>query len=695
MTDINKNFKVKNGLETPTISVDSTATFTKGVQATTGLAVGGNSLDADGRAKIIYNSTLSATAILGNYSAGTEGPVLLRAFGQNRTGGTSSTGAQPSYLAEGARGTGASPLAPTSAQLVALFGSGGYDGNKWTSDYETTSTNTLLNPGSLFWFASEAWTNALGSGAMTATNVGTGMGITVQPNGFRMDVNSRQRLLQTTWTAGSANTPPVLNIGLGNGANSTPTLTNAAGTVQHTGYGRSDLFIVNGSFNTFGATQSANGVQFTGEISGTTLTVTAMADASQTLSVGQRIYSNASGAWGSILTATTITALGSGTGGTGTYTVSQSQTVASGTLYAGNDNQSYNFGPYNIITGSRRSGASGRRNSLKANDLIGGYIFRGLTADNSTSAGSDVGGMYAYAMENYTGSARGSRLDFVVVNSGTNATSVPLSLSSELSSITTKQFRYLVDGFNVYDSTSIWPMINANTGTTTFYADQFELRDALQTLHLKVNASDPADPTISLRPNDIEVIAVSTVSGITVSENIVPNANHTISLGTANTAEFDQIHYNRTFGSFLNTATITPAAADTAYILPLDTTTTSSNTTLGNTGTVTITKAGHYNVQFSLQLANADNGTDHTFNVWLRKNGSDFGNSNTQFTVIKNGYNVAALNLVEYFAANDTFELMYAVSDTDITIAGIASQASPYVRPATPSAIVTVVPVGA
>lgn len=694
MTDINKNFKVKQGLETPTITVDSTATFSKGIKTAAVLSVGGAPLDSNGKSLTIYNSTLSATAIIGNYDAGTEGPVLLRAFGQNRTGGTSSTGAQPSYLAEGARGTGASPLAPTFGQLVALFGSGGYDGNKWTSDYETTSTNTLLNPGSLFWYSSEAWTNALGSGSTTATNVGTGMGITVQPTGFRMDVNSRQRLIQTTYTAGSANTPPVLNIGLGNGNNSTPTLTNAAGTVQHTGFGRSDLFIVNGSFTTYGATQSANNVQFTGEISGTTLTVTAMNNESQSLSVGQRIYSNASGAWGSILTATTITALGSGTGGSGTYTVSQSQTVASGTLYAGNDNQSYNFGPYNIITGSRRSSASGRRNSLKANDLIGGYIFRGLTADNSTGVGSDVGGMYAYAMENYTGSARGSRLDFQVISSGTNSSQVPLSLATENSYLTTKQFRYNVNEFNVYDYTQSYPMINANTGTTTFYADTFNLRDALQTLHLSVNASNPADPTISLRPNNTEVIAVSTVSGITVSENIVPNANHTISLGTASTAEFDQIHYNRTYGSFVNTATVTPAAADTAYILPINTTNTASNVTLGNTGTVTITKAGVYNIQFSIQLDNNDN-AEQPFYVWFRKNGSDIVNSNTEYDLLKNSKSVAALNLVDYFAANDTVEIAYAVGNTAITMPYVASTSTPFVRPATPSVILTVVPVGA
>lgn len=60
---------------------------------------------------------------------------------------------------------------------------------------------------------------------------------------------------------------------------------------------------------------------FTGAISGTTLTVSAVA--SGTIAVGQTLV-------GSGITAgTTINALGTGTGGTGTYTVSVSQTVAS------------------------------------------------------------------------------------------------------------------------------------------------------------------------------------------------------------------------------------------------------------------------------------------------------------------------------------------------------------------------------
>jgi len=66
----------------------------------------------------------------------------------------------------------------------------------------------------------------------------------------------------------------------------------------------------------------AGGAVVTGAISGTTLTVSAVA--SGTVAVGQSVGGASSGTY--------ITALGTGTGGTGTYTVNNSQTVASGTL---------------------------------------------------------------------------------------------------------------------------------------------------------------------------------------------------------------------------------------------------------------------------------------------------------------------------------------------------------------------------
>ena len=111
---------------------------------------------------------------------------------------------------------------------------------------------------------------------------------------------------------------------------------------------------------------------------------------------------------------------------------------------------------------------------------------------------------------------------------------------------------------------------------------------------------------------------------------------------------------------------------------------------------ITFSQAGRYNLQFSIQLKNTDNAADHDFDIWLRKNGNDVADSNTQYTIVKNnGKNVAALNLLLNPAANDYFELVYAVSNAAVNIETIAATTTPYVRPRAPGIIVTVVPVGA
>jgi hypothetical protein len=73
-------------------------------------------------------------------------------------------------------------------------------------------------------------------------------------------------------------------------------------------------------------TATIGGASFTGSISGTTLTVTAVA--SGTIAVGQTVTGSG------ITSNTTITALGSGSGAAGTYTVSISQTISSEAMSA-------------------------------------------------------------------------------------------------------------------------------------------------------------------------------------------------------------------------------------------------------------------------------------------------------------------------------------------------------------------------
>ena len=83
---------------------------------------------------------------------------------------------------------------------------------------------------------------------------------------------------------------------------------------------------------TWGGIIADSSVRFTGSISGTTLTVSAVV--SGTLAIGQLITGTGVSASPPGSNATYITALGTGTGGVGTYTVSVSQTVSSTAMNA-------------------------------------------------------------------------------------------------------------------------------------------------------------------------------------------------------------------------------------------------------------------------------------------------------------------------------------------------------------------------
>jgi hypothetical protein len=102
--------------------------------------------------------------------------------------------------------------------------------------------------------------------------------------------------------------------------------------------------------------------------------------------------------------------------------------------------------------------------------------------------------------------------------------------------------------------------------------------------------------------------------------------------------------------------------------------------------------AGVYNVQFSVQFVNTDSNI-HDTDIWMRKNGTNVPDSNSQFSIPNrhggvDGHLIAALNLFIDLAADEYIELMWSTTNTSTTIQYIAAQTGP-VRPATPSVIVT------
>ena len=114
------------------------------------------------------------------------------------------------------------------------------------------------------------------------------------------------------------------------------------------------------------------------------------------------------------------------------------------------------------------------------------------------------------------------------------------------------------------------------------------------------------------------------------------------------------------------------------------------------TGTVTSRLvaglAGLYNIQFSVQLVSTD-ASIHDVDIWFRKNGVNVAESNSQFSVPNkhggvDGHLLGALNFYIDLAAGDDVEIMWATTNSNVTIQYIGPQTSP-TRPGTPSAIVT------
>ena len=108
---------------------------------------------------------------------------------------------------------------------------------------------------------------------------------------------------------------------------------------------------------------------------------------------------------------------------------------------------------------------------------------------------------------------------------------------------------------------------------------------------------------------------------------------------------------------------------------------------------ITFGLAGLYNVQYSVQFVNTG-ANIHDMDIWLRKNGTDVTESNSQFSIPAkhagvDGHLIGALNFFVDVVAGDYIELMWSTSDTAATIQYIGPQTSP-TRPGTPSVIVTV-----
>jgi hypothetical protein len=148
-----------------------------------------------------------------------------------------------------------------------------------------------------------------------------------------------------------------------------------------------------------------------------------------------------------------------------------------------------------------------------------------------------------------------------------------------------------------------------------------------------------------------------------------------------------------TAGTYIVSQTTGTDGSTGTYVVSASQTVASTTITGTCKSKIVADKAGVYNVQFSVQFVNTD-AQIHDADIWMRKNGADVADSNSQFSIPNqhggvDGHLIAALNLFIDLAANEYVELMWRTANTATTIQYIAAQTAP-VRPATPSVIVTV-----
>ena len=146
------------------------------------------------------------------------------------------------------------------------------------------------------------------------------------------------------------------------------------------------------------------------------------------------------------------------------------------------------------------------------------------------------------------------------------------------------------------------------------------------------------------------------------------------------------------YGSFYDTAKQASSAVSSATAIKfsyegLVSSISIQPNTSGQPTKITVLHAGVYSVHYSIQVIKADVGVDEA-SVWIRRNGSAYINTNTNFTISGSGIkNLLSGNYLVDLGANDYIELYFSVKNIISAATGTTAQASPS-RPATPSAYI-------
>jgi hypothetical protein len=555
--------------------------------------------------------------------------------------------------------------------------------------YTISRSQTLFSSGTPGSFA--------GSGTK---NAGSRMLMQYQPTGVKFNGTSRQTILTLTQTA--ANPTNTVNVSgtnvtvplspspgltFGDGAASADNiLTSSDGNTRYNRIGLSNVNFINGALVISSVTQQDT-AGITGYIdngagsAGTTLTVSTVV--SGILSVGQQVYGTGVSQLTRITaqltsaTAALATTTATGTNGTSTITVASATGIAVGQLVIATgvptDTLVINIvGTTVTLNRNLTSGLSATAINFYTAGSTGTYTV--TPSQLVGSSGSPV--TMALGPDNYQ-LAGANQLQIVGARqSGVSGRRQPLKNGDILGTMSMR-------GVNTANATGI--ITNSNLGG-----------------RFTVRATEDFSTTRGGSRFTIETTKAG--AGLTLIENMSTASDSTVfksdaytfqdSAGTNVTG--NNINYNRVYGQWEQDGPINPVAANTSYVFPIGTAVDNNIATVVSTSRITPGAAGKYNLQFSLQWANAEN-AENTFYVWLRKNGANVANSAGDITCLKSAKGVVGWNYIVSSAnATDYFELAYQVNDTNITFPFTAAfGTAPNDVPSAPALITTLTPVGA
>lgn len=147
------------------------------------------------------------------------------------------------------------------------------------------------------------------------------------------------------------------------------------------------------------------------------------------------------------------------------------------------------------------------------------------------------------------------------------------------------------------------------------------------------------------------------------------------------------------YGSFADTTDQTAAAVNTATPIKFNTTEISNGVTVVNDGSgnptrITVSQSGFYQISVSNQYTST-NASAKDVQTWLSKNGTNVADSNSYITLTGNAENaVFSTTYGISLSAGDYVQIMWATSDTTVSINNIP--ATGY-SPAAPATIVSVI----